>query len=106
MFLPTSRKKLFVIMHGHNTAGPVVRNTRLLEYSLTTAFDLSSLSLISNAGIELEDEVMNPKDMRFSPDGKRLWTVDHQNDATGKDITQISLDVAFSTASFIFVVAE
>jgi len=91
-------KKLFIIMHGHNTEGPVVRNTRLLEYSLTTAFDLSSLSLISNAGIELEDEVMNPKDIRFSPDGKRIWAVDHQNSQV--NITQISLDVAFSTSSF------
>ncbi len=90
-------KKLFVIMHGHNTGGDI-RNTRLLEYSLTTPFDLSSLSLISNAGIELEDEVMNPKDMRFSPDGKRLWVVDHEN--SQKNVTQISLDVAFSTSTF------
>ncbi len=90
-------KKLFVIMHGHNTGG-TVRNTRLLEYSLTTPFDLSSLSLISNAGIELEDEVMNPKDMRFSPDGKRLWLVDHQT--SQRNVTQISLDVAFSTSTF------
>ena len=90
-------KKLFVIMHGHNT-GETIRNTRLLEYSLTTPFDLSSLSLISNAGIELEDEVMNPKDMRFSPDGKRLWLVDHQT--SQRNVTQISLDVAFSTSTF------
>ena len=91
-------KKLFVIMHGHNTTGPVIRNTRILEYSLTTPFNLSSLSLITNAGIELEDEVMNPKDIRFSPDGKRLWAIDHQNSQV--NITQISLDVAFSTSSF------
>ena len=86
--------KLFAIFHS--TGG----NTRLLEYQLSTAFDLSDISLVTNAGIELEDETTNPKGIRFSPDGKRLWAVDHQDAATGKDVTQISLDVAFSTSSF------
>ena len=86
--------KLFAIFHS--TGG----NTRLLEYQLSTAFDLSDISLVTNAGIELEDETTNPKGIRFSPDGKRLWVVDHQDSATGKDVTQISLDVAFSTSSF------
>ena len=86
--------KLFAIFHS--TGG----NTRLLEYQLSTAFDLSDISLVTNAGIELEDETTNPKGIRFSPDGKRLWAVDHQAAATGKDVTQISLDVAFSTSSF------
>ena len=41
---------------------------------------------------------MNPKDMRFSPDGKRLWLTDHQT--SQRNVTQISLDVAFSTSTF------
>ena len=67
---------------------------------LSTPFDLTTFSLVLTAGIELQAQTENPKGLRFSPDGKRLWTVDHNDTATGKDITQISLDVAFSTASF------
>ena len=89
--------KLFTIFHEF---GGTPDQTRLLEYHLSTPFDLTTISLVLTAGIELQAQTTNPKGLRFSPDGKRLWTVDHQNDATGKDITQISLDVAFSTASF------
>ncbi len=89
--------KLFTIFHEF---GGTPDQTRLLEYQLSTPFDLTTISLVLTAGIELQAQTANPKGLRFSPDGKRLWTVDHQNDATGKDITQISLDVAFSTASF------
>tara|TARA_B100001121_G_scaffold4458_1_gene3936 strand:- start:42 stop:2198 length:2157 start_codon:yes stop_codon:yes gene_type:complete len=89
--------KLFTIFHEF---GGTPDQTRLLEYQLSTPFDLTTISLVLTAGIELQAQTENPKGLRFSPDGKRLWTVDHQNSATGKDITQISLDVAFSTASF------
>ncbi|MDA7830639.1 autotransporter outer membrane beta-barrel domain-containing protein [Candidatus Pelagibacter sp.] len=87
--------KLFAIFHGASS-----QNTRLLEYQLSTAYDLSTISIITDAGIELNDEVSNPQGIRFSPDGKRLWAVDHTNLSSGKDVTQISLDVAFSTSSF------
>ena len=89
--------KLFTIFHEF---GGTPDQTRLLEYQLSTPFDLTTISLVLTAGIELQAQTENPKGLRFSPDGKRLWTVDHNNTATGKDITQISLDVAFSTASF------
>ena len=89
--------KLFVIFHEF---GATPDQTRLLEYQLSTPFDLTTISLVLTAGIELQAQNENPKGLRFSPDGKRLWTVDHNDTATGKDITQISLDVAFSTASF------
>jgi len=85
--------KLFAIFHGATG-----QDTRLLEYQLSTAYDLSTISIITDAGIELNDEVSNPQGIRFSPDGKRFWAVDH-NGST-QDVTQISLDVAFSTSSF------
>jgi hypothetical protein len=85
--------KLFAIFHGASS-----QNTRLLEYQLSTAYDLSTISIITDAGIELNDEVSNPQGIRFSPDGKRFWAVDHTS--SSKDVTQISLDVAFSTSSF------
>ncbi len=89
--------KLFAIFHSRLsvTNGP---NTRLLEYSMSTPFDLTTISLVTSGGIELEDETANPHGMVFSPDGTRLWTVDHTGDS--QDVTQISLDVAYSTNSF------
>ena len=87
--------KLFAIFHGASS-----QNTRLLEYQLSTAYDLSTISIITDAGIELNDEATNPKGLRFSPDGKRFWVTDHQATATGRDVVQVSLAVAFSTSSF------
>ena len=89
--------KLFAIFHSVLSAanGP---NTRLLEYTMSTAFDLTTISLVTSGGIELEDETANPHGMVFSPDGTRLWAVDHTTDS--QDVTQISLDVAYSTNSF------
>ena len=90
--------KLFLIFHGANaTHSP---NTRLLEYQLSTPYDLTTISLNTNAGIELEDEVSNPNTMRFSANGKRLFLVDHNNSISGKDVTQISLNAPYDTSSY------
>ena len=90
--------KIFVIYHGHGSFGDTIINTRLLEYDLSTPYSLSTMSLVTDAGIELEDECANPMGIRFSNDGKRLWCVEHMNAAS--DVVQISLDVAYSTSSF------
>ena len=90
--------KIFVIYNGHGTDNAGTRNTRLLEYDLSTPYSLSTMSLVTDAGIELEDECENPMGIRFSNDGKRLWCVEHGNAAS--DVVQISLDVAYSTSSF------
>ena len=87
--------KLFTIFHSTQSAKP---NTRLLEYQLSTPYDLTTISLVTNAGMELEEEVSNPKGMRFSSNGKRIWAVNHTN--LVQSVTQISLDVAYSTSSF------
>ncbi|MBT3547879.1 MAG: autotransporter outer membrane beta-barrel domain-containing protein [Flavobacterium sp.] len=89
--------KLFLIFHGASGTAP---NTRLLEYQLSTPYDLTTISLNINAGIELEDEITNPNTMRFSANGKRIFIVDHQNTSSGKDVTQISLAKAYDTSSF------
>ena len=54
-------------------------NTRLYEYNLTTPYDLTTLSLNTNAGIELTfaENIDNAAGMRFSPNGKRLFVVTH-----------------------------
>ncbi len=95
-------KRLFVLMHGIGNN----HFTRLLEYQLSIAYDLSTISLVTDAGIRLQNAgsndtpVGNAKGLDFSPDGKRFWVVDHGGNNFNKDITQVSLDVAFSTSSF------
>jgi len=92
--------KIFVINQGDGTDSAGTRNTRLLEYELSTPFDLDTMSLVTTGGIELEDECSNPMGIRLSSNGKRLWCVDHNNTSANSKIVQISLDVAFSTSSF------
>ena len=97
-------KRLFILFHGDGSN----HYTRLLEYNLSIAYDLSTISIVTDAGIRLQNDgslttpVGNAKGLDFSPDGKRLWVVDHGGNpvAYPTDITQISLDVAFSTSSF------
>ncbi len=96
--------KLFLIFHGQNTlpdadgGGP--RLTRLLEYTLSTPYDITDLSLVTTAGIELEDEVANPNTMTFSPNGKRIFIIDHTNSAAGNEVHQISLSNPYDTSSY------
>ena len=96
--------KLFLIFHGQNTlpdddgGGP--RLTRLLEYTLSTPYDITDLSLVTTAGIELEDEVSNPNTMTFSPNGKKIFIIDHNKSAAGNEVHQISLSNPYDTSSY------
>ena len=96
--------KLFLIFHGQSTfqasEGGGARPTRLLEYKLSTPYDITDLSLVTTAGIELEDEVSNPQTMRFSANGKRIFIVDHLGNANGREVHQISLSNPYDTSSF------
>ena len=86
--------KLFLVYHGAGSEKP-----RLLEYALSTPFDLTTISLDLDAGIPLDGQgVSNPMGMRFSSNGKRLWINSHTDGQ--QRVTQISLDVAYSTSSF------
>ena len=81
--------KLFLVWKG--------TDTRLLEFTLTTPYDLTTMTLVTNAGIDVTS-VSNPASMRFSLNGKRIFIIDHnENDAL---VTQISLTNAYDTSSF------
>ena len=65
---------------------------RLYEYNLSTPYDVSTLSIVTTAGIELPPTIngtTNPAGMRFSANGKRIFIISH-NDANA-GIVQISL---------------
>ena len=88
--------KLFLIFHVFSST--FAPNTRLLEYQLSTPYDLTTISLVTTAGIELEGETANPYSIRFSANGKRIFSVDHN--LGSQDVTQISLTSAYDTSGF------
>ena len=83
--------KLFLLFHDTG-ASP-----RLHEYSLSTPFDLRTLSLTKTAGIPLTGHASNPNTMRFSNNGKRIFVLSHGGTF---NVTQISLSSAYDTSSF------
>ena len=80
---------LYLLVNGYGS-----EPTRLLQYNLTTPYDIESMTLDTNEGIELAS-VTNFMGMQFSPDGKRFWAVQH---GTGVNkVFQYSLSVAYSS---------
>ena len=68
---------------------------RILEYNLSTAYDLSTLTLNTNAGIQVGSGSNNYMTMTFGLDGKRIFIVDHN----GYTVTQITIGSSFDLSS-------
>ena len=89
--------KLFVLMTDAADGGDAP--DRILEYNFSTPFDLTTISLRLDAGIELPNAtVSNTMNLEFSADGKRLFVVSHTT--PNFVVAQISLDRAYDTSSF------
>ena len=79
---------------------------RVLEYNLSTPYDMSTLSIVTTAGIPLPDTLSganDPRGMRFSSDGKRIFLIGHSNYGSSNSvpgISQVTLDKAFDTSSY------
>ena len=90
--------KLFLVFSDHHSSTPNV-GARLLEYTLSTPFDLTSMSLNKNAGIAISNSttigVSNPSGMRFSSDGKKIFITSHSSPR----VTQISLNSPYDTST-------
>ena len=92
-------RKLFLIFFDADDADV---GARLYEFDLSTPYDVSTLSLVSTAGIELPNTISganNPSGLKFSSDGKRIFIISH---ASNGSISQISLNNAYDTSSFTF----
>ena len=88
--------KLFVLMTDAADSGDAP--DRILEYNFSTPFDLSTLSLVTSAGIELPNAtVSNAMSLKFSANGKRLFVLSHNTNFVA---AQISLDSPYDTSSF------
>ena len=78
-------------------------NGRLYEFNLSTPYDVSTLSIVTSAGIEIgtatQTGVTNPAGMRFSANGKKIFLVSHAHNGIQR-VLQISLSKGFDTSSF------
>ena len=93
--------KLFLIWMYADNADV---GARLLEYTLSTPYDLRTLSLVTSGGIEFGEDtsttyVKNPASLRFSPNGKRIFITSH-SDANAA-VTQVSFTNSFDSSSFV-----
>jgi sugar lactone lactonase YvrE len=72
-------------------------NTNVYQYSLSTAFDVTSASFVRSFDVSTQDT--GPSGLAFKPDGSRLYVVG----GNGDNVYQYSLSTAFdvSTASFV-----
>ena len=67
----------------------------VLEFDLSTPYDITSPSVNNDAGIDLSSHVSNPMSIEFSEDGKRFFVSNHNSDR----VVQISLNAPFDTSS-------
>ena len=71
-------------------------NNNVYEYTLTTAFDVSSRSHVATFSVS---PVGFPEELEFSPDGTKMFVLDN----TGNDVNEFTLTTGFdiSTASYV-----
>ena len=92
--------KLFLSWFQYSSGS---KSAKLLEYTLSTPYDITSIQLVIKAGIEMGTgttaDVINSTGIRFSANGKRIFIISH--DPKHEGISQISLTNAFDTSSFV-----
>ena len=85
--------KIFISFNGAGRAGAASDKDSIREYSLSTPYDLSTLTHVDSAGILLTQG--NPDSIFFSDNGKRIFVTDHDL----YTVTQYSLSIAYDTTS-------
>ena len=82
--------KIFI---SFNATRDIAGKSSIREYSLSTPYDLSTLTHVDSAGILLTQG--NPDSIFFSDNGKRIFVTDHEL----YTVTQYSLSIAYDTTS-------
>ena len=82
---------------GTKIFGIGLNNFRIYQYTLSTAFDLSTMSY-SSVSLLISGQDNSPRDVGFNNDGTKMFLIGRQNDS----LHQYSLSTAFdlSTASY------
>ena len=84
--------KIFISFNGSG-GGAASDKDSIREYSLSTPYDLSTLTHVDSAGILLTQS--NPDAIFFSANGKKIFVTDHAR----YTVAQYSLSIAYDTSS-------
>ena len=92
MTFSSTASKIFISFNGTG-GGAASDKDSIREYSLSTPYDLSTLTHVDSAGILLTQS--NPDAIFFSANGKKIFVTDH----TRYTVAQYSLSIAYDTSS-------
>ena len=93
--------KIFISFNGAGS-GDASGKSGIREYSLSTPYDISTLTHVDSAGILLPNSTpsSNPDALSFSADGKRIFIVYHGTNTSDSTVEQYSLSSPYNTAHF------
>ena len=93
--------KIFISFNGTGE-GAASNKSGIREYSLSTPYDISTLTHVDTAGILLPNAVPsdNPDALSLSADGKRIFIVYHGTNGSDATVEQYSLSSPYDTTDF------
>ena len=75
-------------------------NQKIKEFTLSTPFDLSNVTLESG-NYDLSDEIDEPSGIAFSDDGSKLFVLDSKNHEDNRDVSEYDLTCGFGVVKCI-----
>ena len=93
--------KIFISFNGTGS-GAASDKSGIREYSLSTPYDISTLTHVDTAGILLPNSVpsANPDALSLSADGKKIFIVYHGTNGSDATVEQYSLSSPYDTTDF------
>ena len=93
--------KIFISFNGTGE-GAASNKSGIREYSLSTPYDISTLTHVDTAGILLPNAVPsdNPDALSLSADGKKIFIVYHGTNGSDAIVEQYSLSSPYDTTDF------
>ena len=91
--------KIFISFNATNV---IAGKSSIREFSLSTPYDISTLTHVDSAGILLPNSTpsSNPDALSLSADGKRIFIVYHGTNFSNSTVEQYSLSSPYNTANF------
>ena len=91
--------KIFI---SFNATGGIAGKSGIREYSLSTPYDISTLTHVDSAGILLPNSTpsSNPDALSLSADGKKIFIVYHGTNGSDAIVEQYSLSSPYDTTDF------
>jgi len=91
--------KIFI---SFNATRDIAGKSSIREYSLSTPYDISTLTHVDSAGILLPNSApsSNPDALSLSADGKKIFIVYHGTNSSDATVEQYSLSSPYDTTDF------